>query len=91
MTIRVAFEDGSDRVDYWDGRDRSKRFVYESASLVRWASVDPDEVLLLDTTGRNNTRMRIPDAPSAATRWAPDGRFAGGSAADQRVPDVTFS
>ncbi len=70
MTIRVAFEDGSDRVDYWDGRDRSKLFVYESASAVRWASLDPDEVLLLDTNRTNNTRMRIPENRRAATKWA---------------------
>jgi hypothetical protein len=70
MQIRVMFEDGSERVDYWDGRDGSRTFMYESAGPARSAVVDPGEVLLLDTNRTNNSRMRTPAGPRAATKWA---------------------
>ena len=70
MQIRIAFEDGSERVDSWDGRDRSRLFTYESASPARSATIDPGDMLLLDTNRTNNSRMRVPAAPEAATKWA---------------------
>jgi len=70
MQIRLVFEDGSERVDSWDGRDRSRVFTYESSGPVRSATIDPGEVLLLDTNRTNNSRMRVPAGPEAATKWA---------------------
>jgi hypothetical protein len=70
MQLRVVFDDGSERVDYWDGRDRSRVFVYESAVPTRSATIDPGEVLLLDTNRTNNSRMATPQASRAATKWA---------------------
>jgi len=70
MPIRVVFEDGRERLDFWDGRDRTKQFVYESTSPAKSASVDPDDVLLLDTNRTNNSRMRIPENQRASTKWA---------------------
>ena len=70
IEIRVAFADGSERVDHWDGRDRLKSFVYESSSPGRSAMVDPEYVILLDVNRTNNSRTMEPAAPQAATRWA---------------------
>ena len=70
MQIRVVFDDGSERLDFWDGRDRTKSFVYQSTSPAKSATVDPDDVVLLDTNRTNNSRMRIPDGPWASTKWA---------------------
>jgi hypothetical protein len=70
IEVRVAFADGSERVDYWDGRDRLKSFVYESPSPGRSAAVDPGYVILLDVNRTNNSRTTAPAAPRAATRWA---------------------
>jgi hypothetical protein len=70
MPIRVVFEDGSERLDFWDGRDRTKPFVYQSTSQAKSATVDPGDVLLLDTNRTNNSLMRIPDGPRASTKWA---------------------
>jgi hypothetical protein len=70
MPIRVVFEDGRERLDFWDGRDRTKQFVYESTSPAESASVDPGDVLLLDTNRTNNNRLRIPENRRASTNWA---------------------
>jgi hypothetical protein len=70
MQLRLVFEDGSERVDSWDGRDQSRLFTYESTSPVRFATIDPGDVLLLDTNRTNNSRMRVPAGPQAATKWA---------------------
>jgi hypothetical protein len=70
MQLRLVFDDGSERVDSWDGRDQSRLFTYESSSPVRSATIDPGDVLLLDTNRTNNSRMRVPAGPEAATKWA---------------------
>jgi hypothetical protein len=70
MRILVAFDDGSERLDFWDGRDRTKQFVYESTSPAESASIDPGEVLLLDTNRTNNSRLRTPENRRASTKWA---------------------
>jgi hypothetical protein len=70
IRVRVRFDDGSERTDYWDGRDQTKTFVYESGRPVRSAEVDPDDVILLDVNRTNNSRTLSPAGPRAATRWA---------------------
>jgi hypothetical protein len=69
VELLVRFDDGSERVDRWDGRDRWKTFVYESAGRARSAEVDPRHVLLLDVNRTNNSVTLAPVASRAAIRW----------------------
>ena len=70
VELLVRFDDGSERVDRWDGRNRWKTFVYESAVRARSAEVDPRRVLLLDVNRTNDSVTLAPSASRAATRWA---------------------
>lgn len=70
ITLRVTFEDGQQRADYWDGRNREKTFHYRSPARAVSAAVDPDRTLLLDLKQTNNSMTLAPRASVAASRWA---------------------
>jgi len=70
ITLRVTFEDGQQRLDYWDGRQREKTFRYRSPARAAFAAVDPDRTLLLDLRQTNNSMTLAPRAGVAASRWA---------------------
>lgn len=70
ITLRVTFEDGQQRTDYWDGRNREKTFHYRSPARAVSAAVDPDRTLLLDLKQTNNSMTLAPRASVAASRWA---------------------
>lgn len=70
VMLLVTFADGSTRVDYWDGRDLSKTFVYRSPARGTSAQVDPGRTLLLDVNTTNNSRTFAPRTSVAATIWA---------------------
>jgi len=58
--ILVTFSDGGTARETWDGRDRWKRFVYDSPAKVVSAEVDPDHKWLLDVNFTNNSRVLEP-------------------------------
>ena len=70
INLRVTFEDGRQRTDTWDGREREKTFRYRSPARALSAAVDPDRILLLDVHQTNNGRSVTPLAGTAASRWA---------------------
>ena len=70
IALRVTFEDGQQRDDYWDGRSREKTFHYRSPARAASAMVDPDRTLLLDLHQTNNSMTLAPRARTAATLWA---------------------
>lgn len=70
VTLLVTFADAQRRIDYWDGRDRQKRFRYRSPAPAVSASIDPDRTLLLDLNRTNDSRTLAPRAATAAWRWA---------------------
>ena len=70
LALRVIFEDGQQRIDYWDGRSREKTFRYRSPARAVSAAVDPDHTLLLDVKQTNNSVTLTPRTGSAASRWA---------------------
>ena len=70
ITLRVAFADGQQRTDFWDGRDDRRTFRYRSPARAVSATIDPDRVLLLDLQQTNNSRTLAPQRDAAATRWA---------------------
>jgi hypothetical protein len=69
LTMRVTFADGTRHDDYWDGRDRSKQFVYRSPARAVSAEIDPNRVILLDVNRTNNSLALRTDS-TAANLWA---------------------
>lgn len=70
LALRVMFEDGQQRTDYWDGRSAEKTFRYRSPARAVSAAIDPDHLLLLDVKQTNNSVTLAPQAGVAASRWA---------------------
>jgi hypothetical protein len=70
VSLRLAFADGQQRTDWWDGRDLRRTFRYRSPAPVVSATIDPERVLLLDLERTNNSRTLAPRQGAAATRWA---------------------
>lgn len=58
VDILVAFEDGSQTRESWNGLDRWYRIQVTSTQQAAYAVVDPDEKLPLDVDRLNNSRMR---------------------------------
>jgi hypothetical protein len=58
VDILVAYEDGSQTRESWDGLDRWYRIQVTSTQQAAYAVVDPDEKLPLDVNRLNNSRMR---------------------------------
>ncbi len=55
VEILVHFDDGKEIVEYWDGKERAKDFVYERAAKVDYAVIDPDFKILMDRDLTNNS------------------------------------
>jgi hypothetical protein len=70
LAVRIAFEDGQQIVNTWDGRDARRTFRYHSVSPARSATIDPDRVLVLDTNRTNNSWTLEPRSSVAASLWA---------------------
>jgi Peptidase family M1 domain len=70
VTILVTLENGEQRRFAWDGGGRWHRVTIEHASRAVTAQVDPDQVLLLDTSFTNNSFTTEPRGGRAATKWA---------------------
>ena len=70
VPVRVTFEDGQQRTDYWDGRARERTFTYRSPVRAVAAAVDPDRTILLDLNQTNNSWTLAPRTNAAASRWA---------------------
>jgi hypothetical protein len=73
IAVLVRFEDGEQRVDYWDGRAQEKTFRYRSPARAVSAVVDPDRTLLLDLRQTNNSKTLRPRTSTAASIWS--GRY----------------
>jgi hypothetical protein len=70
VTVRVAFDDGGEVVEGWDGQAEWHAFRYRRGSGVATVAIDPDRVLLLDVNMTNNTWTARPRAAEAASRWS---------------------
>jgi hypothetical protein len=68
LTVRAEFESGEVETREWDGLARWTEFHFHGDTPLRHASVDPDEVLLLDADLTNNSRS-IGHEPGGALRW----------------------
>jgi hypothetical protein len=73
VDVRVAFTDGKQVTEHWDGKDRWHLYTYNWPQRAVTAQADPDRVLLLDVNLTNNSRALTPlDSlgPKAATKWS---------------------
>ena len=70
VTVLITFADGSQARESWDGAGRWQRITVERASRALSAQIDPDQVLLLDTSFTNNSFTTEPQGSRAATKWA---------------------
>jgi hypothetical protein len=70
VTILVSLANGEQRRFAWDGGGRWHRVTVEHASRAVSAQVDPDRVLLLDTSFTNNSFTTEPQSSRAAAKWA---------------------
>jgi peptidase M1-like protein len=70
VTILVTLGNGEQRRFAWDGGGRWHRVTLEHASRAVSAQVDPDQILLVDTSFTNNSFTTEPHSRRAATKWA---------------------
>ena len=70
VDVRLVFEDGHQEVRRWDGQERWIQYVVERPSKIESAEVDPDEILMLDASRTNNSRLRKKNARLPATKWS---------------------
>lgn len=69
VDVLMVFEDGEEVRESWDGRYRWIKFVEERPAKLRYAVVDPDFILQLDTNRTNNSRLRESEATLPAVKW----------------------
>jgi hypothetical protein len=70
VDVRVTFDDGSSRVERWDGRDERRTFEYAAAPEIATVEIDPDDVLRLDVHRTNNSWSAHPRGGRAARAWS---------------------
>jgi hypothetical protein len=70
VDVRVTFDDGSSRVEHWDGRDERRAFEYAPAPAIAAVEIDPDHVLRLDVHRTNNSWSAHPRGAHAARAWS---------------------
>jgi hypothetical protein len=72
VDLLVAFDDGSETRESWDGESRWRRFEITSNVRAAWAVVDPERKLPLDVNRIDDSRMRSPGTRGVvrlAGRW----------------------
>jgi hypothetical protein len=70
VDVLVTFTDGHQERERWDGRARWQNFSFDRPARAVSAQIDPERVLLLDTSFTNNSRTLEPARDQAATKWS---------------------
>jgi hypothetical protein len=70
VEVLLVFEDGTERRELWDGKDRWKLYVEERPSKLRYAAIDPERKLTLDLYYTNNSKLVEPRSKLPARKWA---------------------
>ncbi len=55
VNIEILFENGMKIKEFWDGKERWRKFKYVKPFKVKSVVIDPDEILLLDRNRFNNS------------------------------------
>ena len=66
VDIRVHFDDGKERMLFWDGKVRQRTFTLTEKADVVWATVDPEQKIYMDTNLNNNSLTLKPSSAPAA-------------------------
>jgi hypothetical protein len=64
VDIKLRFEDGSTKVEHWEGSGPSKTFIFESTAPLMAAHVDPDHKVFIDLDFNNNSYTVKPNKTS---------------------------
>jgi hypothetical protein len=70
VDVRIAFTDGSEVVERWDGTGRWRTWRYRRTARPARVEVDPGRVLALDLNVTNNSWTASPRAAEAARALA---------------------
>jgi hypothetical protein len=70
VDVRVTFDDGSSRVEHWDGREERRAFEYAPAPAITTVEIDSAHVLRLDVHRTNNSWSAHPRGAHAARAWS---------------------
>jgi hypothetical protein len=68
LKIETAFEDGSKKINYWDGQGSWTEFAFSGASRVTYARIDPDNIFLIDRDLSNNSFV-VKATMAGTLRW----------------------
>lgn len=61
VEVLIHFSDGDEVLENWDGKSRSKEFVFERPEKIEWAQIDPDNKIMMDVNLMNNGRTTKPE------------------------------
>jgi len=68
VEVNIAFEDGTEVREIWNGQYRWKRFIYEGPLKIKNAEVDPGHKLVIDMNRTNNSKVMSPNR-LAPLKW----------------------
>jgi len=66
VDVLVHFENGEEKLMFWDGRDRAFDFEFQTDSKIDWAMIDPHQKIFMDINFLNNS-LRL--QPEKRTVW----------------------
>lgn len=61
IEVLIHFENGEEKWETWDGKDRAVTFEYETTSKIDWAIIDPAQKIFMDKNFNNNSLILEPD------------------------------
>jgi hypothetical protein len=56
IEVLIEFDDGKKELKYWDGKSRTKEFIFTGTKRIISAQIDPENKILLDTNIINNSK-----------------------------------
>ena len=62
VDVLIHFADDKELREHWDGQARYKELRYKGGARAVWATVDPDEILLIDVNRNNNSKTLEPSS-----------------------------
>ena len=66
VDVLVHFDNGKERMLFWDGKARQQQFTLTENTKVLWAKVDPRQKIYMDTNFNNNSLTLAPSSAPAA-------------------------
>ncbi len=61
VEVLIHFTNGEELIKTWDGRSRSKEFIFERPEKIEWAQIDPENKIMIDINLMNNGRTTKPE------------------------------